>query len=54
MTKKDDFEKLWERIKSKDFKDFILNCYDFDKLDCNTLKNLILSHYERFNLRIKI
>lgn len=54
MMKKDDFEKLWDRIKSKDFKDFILNCYAFDKLDYNGLKNLVLLHRDRFNLRIKI
>lgn len=47
-------KKIWNRLKSEDFKNMILNNYDFEKLTENQLKKLILIHRDFFNLKIKI
>lgn len=49
-----DFEKLWNRIKSQDFKSFVLRTYDFENLNFDELKTLVLIHRDTFGLRIKI
>lgn len=48
-----DFEKLWNRIKSQDFKSFVLRTYDFKNLNFDELKTLVLIHRDTFGLRIK-
>lgn len=50
MTKKS----LWSRIKSQDFKNFILRTYDFEKLTEKDLKTLVYLHRKVFKLRVKI
>jgi hypothetical protein len=47
-----DYEKLWNRIKSKDFKTFILNTYG--NINHDNLIRLIEIYKDNFNLRIKL
>lgn len=49
-----DFEKLWNRIKSKYFKTMVLNTYNFEKLNHKDLVSLIELNRKNFNLKIKI
>jgi len=43
---------LWDRIKSKDFKEYLLRTYVMEKMDLRQFIDLIYMNSQKFNLKI--